>query len=104
MRGDTKLWLPERKSIVGHLARSSFVQSTTNGKLMLISYRFSHEATNITSYRFLFEATGKVSSHKSRDSPLAGTWVLKPYRSRTISEKRRAVSSSPWTTNISGLF
>jgi hypothetical protein len=58
MRGDTKLWLPERKSIVGHLARSSFVKSPTNGKLMLISYRFAHEATNIISYRFLLEATG----------------------------------------------
>jgi len=58
MTGDIGVWTVTRKSIVGHLVKSSFPIIPLNGTLALISYRFSHEATYSISYRFLHEATG----------------------------------------------
>ncbi len=54
-----QVWAVTRKSIVGHLVKPSFTRSPLNGKLPLIWYRFSHDATYTISYRFLREATGR---------------------------------------------
>jgi hypothetical protein len=59
MKRDIMIWSPERKSILWHLVKPSSPDPALDGKLMLIWYRFSHEATIIISYRFLFEAIGK---------------------------------------------
>ena len=59
MRGDITVWAVTRKSIVGHLVKPPFPTLPLNGKLPLIWYRFSHEATIPISYRFLREATGR---------------------------------------------
>ena len=58
MKEDIRIWIQKRKSIVGPLVKSSSIGTSLNGKLILISYRFSREATYIISYRFLCEATG----------------------------------------------
>ena len=57
-KGDIRIWIKRRKPILWHLVRSAFPRRPLNGKLILISYRFSYEATYSTSYRFLCEATG----------------------------------------------
>ena len=57
-KGDTRICPGPIKSIVGHLVKSSSLPLPLNGKLILISYRFSYEATYIVLYRFLCEATG----------------------------------------------
>jgi len=58
MKEDISIWIQKRKSIVGPLVKSSSIGPSLNGKLILISYQFSLEATYIISYRFLREATG----------------------------------------------
>jgi hypothetical protein len=58
MKRDIMIRPPERKSILRHLVKPSSAIPILNGKMKLISYLFSREATYIVSYRFLFEATG----------------------------------------------
>lgn len=45
MRGDIRILVARRKSILGLLVKASSHELTINGKLILISYRFSREAT-----------------------------------------------------------
>jgi hypothetical protein len=59
MKRDIMIWPPERKSILRHLVTPSSPDPGLDGKLMLIWYRFPHEATIIISYRFLFEVIGQ---------------------------------------------
>ena len=69
MRGYIRIWIPWKKSIVGCLVKSSSPVPTFNAKLMLISYRFSYEATYIISYRFLCEATGTEAAVFNKKIP-----------------------------------
>ena len=72
MRGYIRTWTTGRKSVVGRPVKSASPGLTLNAKLILISYRFSYEATYIISYRFLCEATGTGQSplgKRLRDNP-----------------------------------
>lgn len=60
MRGDIRIWVARRTSILGLLVKSSSPEVSLNGKLIHISSRFHREAMFTTSYRFLCEATGRL--------------------------------------------
>ncbi|MEW6109211.1 MAG: hypothetical protein AB1632_08640, partial [Nitrospirota bacterium] len=57
-RGDIRIWVALRKSIVGHYGKS-FSSPHPNDKYISLWNRFLCEATYIISYRFLREATGR---------------------------------------------